>query len=82
MAWFFTPITDEGSRIDPCAAFPFKTGTDAVALMTGPAGGVADDQLVTDIRFLAAITMDAEAVGVVEAAPIPRIDLPVFLDLL
>ena len=77
----FAPITNIGSGIDPGTVFPFKAGTDAVALMAGTAFCIAYDQLVTGIRLLAVVTMNAEVIRVIETPPVPGVDPPVTQDL-
>lgn len=41
--------------------------------MTGTAQGIAEYDLVTGISFLTAEPVDAEVIGIVEAAPVPGI---------
>ena len=50
--------------------------------MAAAAFCIADDQLVTGIRLLAAVTMNAEVIRVIETPPVSGVDPPVTQDFL
>ena len=82
MTRFIATVADIGSPIQTITAFRLKAGTDLIALVTGAACLITDDQLVTGIGFFAPETMDAEVIGVVKTPSVPGVDLSVPNDLL
>lgn len=53
--------------------FFYETRAYTVALMTGPAHVIANDELFAGIRFLAMESMYAEVVGIIETASVPGV---------
>lgn len=74
-------VAHERGLFHAWAAFPFETRADAVALMTGAAQGIADDELAAGVGFLTAVTVNAEVIGIVKAAAVPGVNRSVFPDL-
>ena len=71
MAGRLTAVADVGRFLKACAGFFFKGGADLVALMAGTALTVTDEELVTYVGPAAAVTVDAEVMGIIEAPPVP-----------
>ena len=82
MPGLFTAVADIGCVFHPFAAFAFKTGTDAVAFVTGAALCITNDQFVTGICLFAAIAVYAEVIRIIKAASVPGIDSSVPKDFL
>ena len=74
-------IADVRSLFYLPAVFAFKTAADVVAAVAGTAEGIADDQLVTGIRFPAFVSVDTEVVGIIKASVVPRVNNAVIPDL-
>ncbi len=82
MTRLITSVADIGSPIQTITAFRFKARTDLIALMTGAACVITDDQLVAGIGLFTAEPMDTEVVRVVKTASIPGVDTAMTKDLL
>ena len=82
MPGLFAAIADIRRMLYLIAAFTFKAGAYAVAFVAGAAFRIADNQLVTGVCLFAAIPMDTEVIGVVEASSVPGIDPSVTKDFL
>ena len=74
-------IADIRGFVQPAAAFPDKIAACLVAGRAGSAFDPAEDDLATDIRFSAMVSVDAEVVGVVEGALVIPVAEAVFFDL-
>ena len=74
-------IEDIRGFVQPAAAFPDKIAACLVAGRAGSAFDPAEDDLATDIRFSAMVSVDAEVVGVVEGALVIPVAEAVFFDL-
>ena len=61
--------------------FAFKTAADVVAAVAGTAEGIADDQLVTGIRFPAFVSVDTEVVGIIKTPAVEGVNNTVFPNL-